>query len=147
MEKTCSICHSADQEGLAAMCHWHQAHSECLLEFLQHCLLQPSAADRPRFICQGSGCQQQLKPETVAQVLAAAQGDLAEQHYQYRTKFSLVKELQSTQELAFCPTPKCGVYLIADKESSFIVCPACRKSFCPHCCLPSHFDRSCPPVK
>ena len=125
------------------MCHWHQAHTDCLLEFLQECWNQPVAGDRPRFVCQGCECKQQIKSETVTQVLATAKGDLAVQHYQYRTKFVLVSELTPSQELAFCPTLKCGVFLVTEKDSSIAICPKCKKDFCPHCCLRSHFNRPC----
>ena len=126
-----------------AMCHWHQIHSECLLGLFQGLMSQQEARDRSRFICQGKGCTQPLKPEAVRSVLERANGSLAAQLYQYRTKFTSVSDLEVWQELAFCPTPECRMFLVADKDSSIVICPKCKKDFCPHCCLRSHFNRPC----
>ena len=126
-----------------AMCHWHQIHSECLLGLFQGLMSQQEARDRPRFICQGKGCAQPLKPEAVRSVLERANGSLAAQLYQYRTKLTIVSDLMVWQELAFCPTPECRMFLVADKDSSIVICPKCKKAFCPHCCLRSHFNRPC----
>ena len=141
------MCRSDDPVGMVNMCHWHKIHIECLLELLQSIILQPSYEGRPRFICQGKSCQQPLKSEAVVLALRNAQGDLAKRLDVYRTKFTIISNLQPSQELAFCPTLNCGAYLVAEKGVFSVVCHKCKKLFCPHCCQRTHFGHPCIPIR
>ena len=132
---------------MVAMCHWHQIHSDCLLGLLQNIVLQPIVENGPRFVCQGKGCKEPLKSEAVELVMRKAQGDLAERLYHYRTKFKLMNNLQPWQELAFCPTPNCGIHLVAHKDMFAVTCFKCKKTFCPHCCQRTHDGHPCIPIR
>ncbi len=141
------MCRSDNPVDMVETCHWHKIHTDCLLELLQSIILQPSCEGRPRFICQGKGCQQPLKSEAVALALREAQGDLAERLDVYRTKFTIISNLQPLQELAFCPTLDCGAYFVVEEGVFSVVCHKCKKLFCPHCCRRTHFGHPCIPIR
>lgn len=143
MEQVCQVCRNDDPADMLSTCHWHRIHGECLLGLLEELIRSRYGTDGPRFVCQAKGCSEPLQSEAVWRVARRAQGDLAIQLDNYLSKSKLLNSLTPSQELAFCPTPNCGLVCASEKASPLLVCPKCHHQFCPHCCQPLHLGRPC----